>query len=62
LRDLSNDQGLPITWAIRQQIKVARALKWFNPPVAYRRAAGDYLSPDAQQILLDQVRAHWKED
>jgi MoxR-like ATPase len=49
---------LPITWAIRPQIKVARALKWFSPIVAYKRAVGDYLSPDALEILLDQVRAH----
>lgn len=61
VRNLSEAKELPITWAIRQQIKVARALRWFSPIVAYRRAAGDYLSPDALEILLDQVRAHWKE-
>jgi MoxR-like ATPase len=58
LRALSDEEGLPITWAIRQQIKVARALRWFTPMVAYRRAAGDYLSPEQLEILKDQVRAH----
>lgn len=52
---------LPITWALRPQIKVARALRFFSPITAYRRAAGDYLSPEHQQILLDQVRANWKD-
>lgn len=62
LRKLSDDERLPVTWAIRPQIKVARALRWFSPTTAYRRAAGDYLDPEAQQILLDQVRAHFNEE
>jgi len=62
IRSLCDDGQLPMTWAVRQQIKVARALRWFNPIVAYRRAAGDFLEPEAQQVLLDQVRAHWKEE
>jgi hypothetical protein len=61
VRSLSEAKELPITWAIRQQIKVARALRWFSPITAYKRAAGDFLSPDALEILLDQVRAHWNE-
>lgn len=61
LRALSKEGELPITWALRPQIKVARALRWFNPPTAYRRAAGDALEPEALELVLDQVRAHWKE-
>jgi MoxR-like ATPase len=52
------DDTLPITWGIRPQIKVARALRWFDPITAYRRAVGDYLEPEAQQALLDFVRQH----
>lgn len=52
---------LPITWALRPQIKVARALRFYSPITAYRRAAGDYLAPEHQEILLDQVRANWKD-
>lgn len=59
LRAMSSEAQLPITWAIRQQIKVARLLKWYTPPVAYRRAAGDYLDPEAQRMLADAVNAHW---
>jgi hypothetical protein len=62
LRQLSKDEVLPITWAIAPQIKTARALKWFTPVTAYRRAAGDSLEPEALQVMLDQVRAHWKDD
>lgn len=59
LRNLSQDEGLQVTWALRQQIKVARALRWFTPLVAYRRAIGDFLDMEQRQILLDQVKAHW---
>ena len=58
VRDLCNDSTLPITWGIRPQIKVARALRWFNPVQAYKRAVGDYLEPSAQDALLDVVRSH----
>lgn len=59
IRANSAESELPITWAIRPQLKVARALKWFDPITAYRRAVADFLEPDAQQILFDQVRANW---
>lgn len=58
IRGLSKDGTLPITWAIRPQIKVARALRWFDPVTAYRRAVGDFLEPQQTEVLLDQVRAH----
>lgn len=58
LRGLAEEDTLPITWGIRPQIKVARALRWFDPVTAYRRAVGDYLEPDAQEIMLAAVRAH----
>ena len=58
LRGLSAEDTLPITWGIRPQIKVARALRWFDPVTAYRRAVGDYLEPEAQETMLAAVRAH----
>lgn len=58
LRALAADGTLPISWAIRPQIKVARALRWFTAANAYRRAVGDYLEPEQQQILLDVVKSH----
>lgn len=58
LRALAADDTLPVTWGIRPQIKVARAMRWFDPITAYRRAVGDYLEPEAQEALLGAVRAH----
>lgn len=58
LRALIEEGGLTISWAIRPQIKVARALRWFSPQVAYRRAIGDYLEPQALEVLLNVVRTH----
>lgn len=53
------DSGtLQMSWGIRHQIKVARALRWFDPITAYRVAAADYLEPTAAQMVLDQVRQH----
>ena len=58
LRLLAADGTLPITWGIRQQIKVARALAWFPWVEAYRMAAADYIEPQARQLILDQVNLH----
>jgi MoxR-like ATPase len=58
LRGLIKDGTLPITWGLAQQIKVARASRWFDMVVSYRRAIGDYLEPDALEVLLDVVRAN----
>lgn len=58
LRGLCKDGTLPITWGVSQQIKVSRAMRWFEPVTAYRMAAADYLEPEAQDVLLDVVRAH----
>lgn len=58
VRALTDNQTLPISWAIRPQIKVARALRWFDPLTAYKMASADYLEPEQQQMLLDVVRSH----
>lgn len=58
LRKLADNETLPITWGIRQQIKVARALKWFTYAQAYKLAAADYLEPEHQDIIRDSVRAN----
>lgn len=58
IRALCENQTLPITWAIRPQLKVARASRWFDLMTAYRMASADFLEPEAQQQLLDVVRSH----
>jgi len=58
LRDMSNNETLPITWGVRQQIKVARALKWFAYGTAYKLAAADYMEPEHQELIKDVVKSH----
>lgn len=57
VRAMVADDTLPITWGIRNQIKVARSLKWFDPITAYRIAT-DNLEPESQKLILDSVRSH----
>lgn len=58
LRGLVENGSLPISWGIRPQIKVARACRWFELVQAYRMGAADYLEPQAQEEMLNVVRAH----
>lgn len=58
IRALTDDGILPITWGIRPQIKVARAMRWFDTITSYNRAIGDFLEPEVKEKLLDSVRAH----
>ena len=58
IRRLCKEDTIPVTWGVRQQIKVGRLLRWFDPVTAYRMASADYLEPEAQQAMLDVVRAH----
>jgi MoxR-like ATPase len=58
IRKLCKEDTIPVSWGVRQQIKVARLLRWFDPITAYRMASADYLEPEAQQAMLDAVRAN----
>lgn len=58
IRALIDEGALTISWAIRPQIKVARALRWFDPVTAYRRAVADHLEPEQSELLLDAVRSN----
>lgn len=58
IRALCDDGTLPISWMIRPQLKVARALRWFDALTAYKMGSADYLEPQAQEILLNVVRTH----
>lgn len=59
IRDLVQQGTLAeISWGLRHSIKVARLLRWFDIVTSVRMATADYLPPELQQTLLDQVRAH----
>jgi MoxR-like ATPase len=62
LRDLSDEGSLTITWGIRPQIKVARAMRWFDMLTAYRMGAADFLEPEQRQQILDTVKTHMGSD
>lgn len=50
--------SLSVSWGIRPQLKVARASRYFNLATCYKLAVSDYLEPDQQQIIKDQVMNH----
>lgn len=59
LRQASSDGVLHTTWGVRHNIKVARALRFFTPVKAFRRAVGDSLEPSQLDFLLTSVKAHF---
>lgn len=61
LRQMSEDHILHTTWGIRHQIKVARALRWFSPVRAYRRAIGDALEPEQLAAVLTVIKSHFSD-
>ena len=60
IRELSSDGTIQASWGIRPQIKVARALAWFTPLQAYRRAVSDFLDPQQQEAIAEVVRANFR--
>lgn len=57
IRRLSEDSVIPVTWGIRNQIKVARAMKFFHPVQAYRIGMADSLEPTAGAAILDVIKS-----
>lgn len=56
LREMSQQEDLPFTWGIRQQIKVARATEYFDLEDCYKMAATDNLEPEVAEVVLNTVR------
>lgn len=61
LRNMSEDGLIPVTWGLRSQIQVARAMRFFSPVTAYRIGVADSLEPAAQQSILDIVKSKFEE-
>ncbi|AKJ71877.1 ATPase family protein [Tsukamurella phage TIN4] len=55
LREMSDNGELPLTWGIRNQIKVARATAWFDLEKAYSLGVLDYLEPEVREVVLSIV-------
>lgn len=58
LRGMYEEDTLPIHWGVREQVKVARNTRWFDLERSYRLAAGDFLDPQACEMLLAVVKSH----
>ncbi|UTN91247.1 AAA-ATPase [Gordonia phage PokyPuppy] len=56
IREMSDASEVPLTWGIRNQIKVARATAWFPVEKAYSLAVLDYLEPETKATVLEVVR------
>jgi MoxR-like ATPase len=52
------DGSLQITWAIRPQLKVARASNWFDIGTCYTMAIADFLEQEAKDKVMDIVETH----
>lgn len=61
IRALSVDGTVAVSWGLRSQIKVARAMRFFSPISAYRVGVADSLEPAAQQAILDVVKSKFEE-
>lgn len=58
IRALSTAGALPITWGIREQIKVARAWRWYEPRRVYAICIGDYMGPEERQQLTSVLNTY----
>jgi MoxR-like ATPase len=58
IRHLVDDDSLQITWAIRPQLKVARASRWFDLKTCYLMAIADFLEEEPKKQVMDIVETH----
>lgn len=61
LRSLSDNGAIPISWGIRNQIKVARFKRYMPWVDAFRAGAVDSLEPKQGQLILESVKSHCPE-
>jgi MoxR-like ATPase len=58
LRGLCEQGTLPMSWGIRNSVKVARATRWFSILDAFKVGVADFLEPQQAEIILDVVKAN----
>lgn len=58
LREMASEGSLGISWGVRHNIKVAKAMRLFGMEKAYGIAAANFLDPMQREVLLNTVRAH----
>lgn len=62
LRKMSDDGAIPVSWGIRNQIKVARLKRYMRWPDAFRAGVVDSLEPRVAEIVLKSVTSHCPEE
>lgn len=62
LRALSEERTIPISWGIRNQIKVARLRKYMRWADAFRAGVVDSLEPIQGEAIMTAVRSHCPEE
>ena len=60
IREMSDAGELPITWGVRNQIKVARATAWFPFERAYSLGVLDYLEPETKAMVNEIIKQEAK--
>lgn len=59
LKAMSATGELPFSWSIAQDVKVARFLRYYEGPSAYKMALLDYCAPDVAEMALKAVQSHF---
>lgn len=62
IREMSDNGELPLTWGVRNQIKVARATAWFPVQKAYALGVLDYLEPETKVMVNELIASALKSE
>lgn len=58
IREMAKNQEIPFTWGTRNQIKVARKLRWYRPALAYKNAALNNMEESTAELILQAIASH----
>lgn len=57
IRPMCDSGALPITWGTAVNIKIARAMKWFDPMKAYQVGALNFLDPRVRPNIVRAIKS-----
>jgi len=58
IRQAVDSGSIPMTWGLREQIKVAKAWHFFDPHTVYRLAAANFLEPEQREVVMAAVSSN----
>jgi len=59
IRRMVDDNTLPVTWGVANNIKVAKAMAFFRPMQAYGAAVLDYLEPEVADPIKNSITSYY---